>query len=746
MRRMTGLRRGVAGAAVLAAAVAAAPAEAARNLVDDALTAQGDCAGLTVHGWGGFVPGEGLGQCSVRLAPGSSVERGAQGRIAVAAPAGTRIARIREWRVWVDAHTSAISTEAWWNTTATGGDVRVADYGNGDLDQSLGTLHSPDPAGANAFYLAARSHADFPTPQLHFMALTSGAVDLWDEQAPSVTEVSLDGGEGWTRETVRRIRFVVTDNLGARGLGAAQVHVSGQVVDQEVSPAPGGRVRQVDLSGLPDGEHLIAPVALNAGVGDLPAAWGAAQTVRIDRTAPTAPTAVTGGPGGWTARPPELTPVGAHDAHSGVAGFEWRSSPDQGRSWSDPGDSPVPPGLEGRVQLQVRARDAVGNLSPWAAAGSVAVDTGAPQLTVALPPGRLAGTSSVTADASDAVSGVREVVIERRLVGREAWNPVGTLTRPPYAAALDPDTLARGTHELRVTARDHAGNQTAVVREIVVDAQGATARAESTSRDSAAGPRPAAAESAGAVRAVVDPTALVRLNRGMAARTGGAVRFRITHPGRRRLTLTGRLEDTTGTGLAGRTLEALMGTRAAGRAQTGADGGFTLVVDASGVGPLTLRTDGATLRTYPVTVTPAIRASASAGVRVGRVWRVSGRVSPSPAAQGARRHIALLYGVDTRRCPGLRHVVAAGRVFARPAPGATEHIAERCWRLVASARVDARGRFRLAFDGFAPLTLRGRPYPGGFRYAAYFQVRVPATEGWKAEPGRSRTLRLTVSG
>lgn len=100
-----------------------------------------------------------------------------------------------------------------------------------------------------------------------------------------------------------------------------------------------------------------APGADAAGTG----------TVRLDRRPPGAPQVSGGVSHPASASPVRVRAAAATDEGSGVAGYQWRTSTDGGRSWSDPapGDG-VDVSAEGETLVQFRALDAAGNAGAWA--------------------------------------------------------------------------------------------------------------------------------------------------------------------------------------------------------------------------------------------------------------------------------------------------------------------------------------------------------------------------------------------
>ena len=102
--------------------------------------------------------------------------------------------------------------------------------------------------------------------------------------------------------------------------------------------------------------------------------------------------------------------------------------------------------------------DNAGNAVAYTTTDVLKVDGGAP--TVALDAGaaNLRGTVSLSATASDVLSGVVSVAFQRSPAGTATWTTISTDTSSPYAASLDTTAIADGRYDLRAVATDGAGN------------------------------------------------------------------------------------------------------------------------------------------------------------------------------------------------------------------------------------------------------------------------------------------------
>ena len=92
------------------------------------------------------------------------------------------------------------------------------------------------------------------------------------------------------------------------------------------------------------------------------------------------------------------------------------------------------------------------------AIADVQVDNPAPTATMIDPGSPLSGVVSLSAEASDADSGVAAVTIQRSPAGKASWSDVCTATAAPYACRFDTRTVAEGLYDLRAVAVDVAGN------------------------------------------------------------------------------------------------------------------------------------------------------------------------------------------------------------------------------------------------------------------------------------------------
>lgn len=90
----------------------------------------------------------------------------------------------------------------------------------------------------------------------------------------------------------------------------------------------------------------------------------------------------------------------------------------------------------------------------------VLVDNVAPTTTMQDPGSPLRGTVTLAVTASDAESGIAQVLVQYQLSGASTWTTACTLTIDPFSCRFDTTQLADGTYSFRSVATDVAGNTT----------------------------------------------------------------------------------------------------------------------------------------------------------------------------------------------------------------------------------------------------------------------------------------------
>lgn len=103
---------------------------------------------------------------------------------------------------------------------------------------------------------------------------------------------------------------------------------------------------------------------------------------------------------------------------------------------------------------------------------SAAADWTPPTVSVVAPGAPLRGSSTITADASDAETGIASVVVQWQSAGAASWTTLCTTASAPYRCSWDTLAVVDGAYDLRATATDKAGYATtsAPVRTAVTNA------------------------------------------------------------------------------------------------------------------------------------------------------------------------------------------------------------------------------------------------------------------------------------
>ncbi|SEK36959.1 Ig-like domain (group 3) [Stigmatella aurantiaca] len=207
---------------------------------------------------------------------------------------------------------------------------------------------------------------------------------------------------------------------------------------------------------LADGSHTVKATATDAA-GNL-SPESNTNTFTIDTTAPAVPAVITPANGSTTS---DTTPTysGTADAGSTVTVIVdgvpvGTTTASAGGTWSF---TPAAPLLDGPHTVKATAADAVGNTSPESNTNTFIVDTTPPAAPVVTTP----ANGAVLSDNTPTYSGTAEagatvtVIVDGAPVGTTTANTSGAWSFTPAVP------LADGTHSVRATASDAAGNVSA---------------------------------------------------------------------------------------------------------------------------------------------------------------------------------------------------------------------------------------------------------------------------------------------
>jgi large repetitive protein len=279
-----------------------------------------------------------------------------------------------------------------------------------------------------------------------------------DHTAPTISSVS-GGSLSW--QTAQS----VTVTAG----GSADTGGSGFLHDQYRTSTDGGATWSNPASGASvtisvQGETMVQFQALDSAGNTspwIPATPGAADTIRLDRTAPTAPT-VSGGSANWqSVASMTLAASGSTDIGSGLAGYQYRTSTDAGVSWSAVTSGPsITISAQGATLVEFRAVDGVNKTSSWVQADA-RIDRTAPA-----PPALTGGSPAWQSTASIAIlaapssdtggSGFAGDTYRTSTDGGTTWSP------PTAGSSLT--VAAEGETLVQFQSIDRAGNASAWVQ------------------------------------------------------------------------------------------------------------------------------------------------------------------------------------------------------------------------------------------------------------------------------------------
>jgi hypothetical protein len=191
------------------------------------------------------------------------------------------------------------------------------------------------------------------------------------------------------------------------------------------------------------------------GAGNL-SAW-TSTTVMIDRTAPTAPT-VSGGSASWqSVASVGVSASASTDAGSGLAGYSYETSTDNGTTWSAPtAGASVSILAEGQTLVRFRAVDGVGIPSSWVQV-TVRIDRtapGAPNVSGGSLSWQNVASVTITGSGSTDSGG-------SALAGYQVRTSTDGVTWSAAAAGNSATVSSEGATYVQVRALDNAGNASA---------------------------------------------------------------------------------------------------------------------------------------------------------------------------------------------------------------------------------------------------------------------------------------------
>jgi hypothetical protein len=531
---------------------------------------------------------------------------------------------------------------------------------------------------------------------------------------------ALDGGSG-----LKRTEALIDGHpVLAHDHPCNVVSVSGELRATTMRPCPTTRVGYYPISttGFSDGPHVASHCAADFA-GNVNC--GLAQTILIDNNPPAHPRDLTiaGGNEGWRrGNDFDLTWVNPDQGPaSPIGGATWRIT---GPAGYDSGAKFVPGHQLGALQNLFVPRAGIYSLSIWLRdeAGNESASSAAslPLRFDDVPPGvafepAAAGDAAATqiqAEINDAHSGPASGEIHYRRLDGQQWTELpakfqrGASAEKAELLARLPSDLGPGTYVFRADVADAAGNKASSTRRS--DGTEMTVR-------KVAGEPITALKRAEPVRGKARIFARLHWH----GRSG----TELTVPFRTAATLSGRLVDDDGAGLAGRALRvtARPSRGALGQArvevlQTGSHGGFQLQLPAGTSRRIAVAFPGdahlGPAERSPLTlrVRSGVELTASSSqLRTGESVRFSGRVRSLGAPLPRRGKLVSIQYFEQ---------------------------ASRRWRPVLVTRTGHDGHFHARY--------RFRYVSGAARIR--FRAAVLAEERWPYAPGASRPLVLRVTG
>ncbi|HEU0194557.1 MAG TPA: hypothetical protein VFQ71_10185, partial [Gaiellales bacterium] len=322
-----------------------------------------------------------------------------------------------------------------WSAPAAGSSLLVSSEG-----QTLVQFRALDNAGNASAWSAVGPASTVKLDRTAPLVGATGGSSSWLTSAPVTVTVSASDAVSGVNAASYKYR-TSTNNGGTWSTGV------------------GGSV-QISASGTTVVQFQVTDQAGNVS------AWGPAvgtpgATVKLDTTKPTAPTLVSGGSTSWsTAASKAITVSGGSDAGSGLAGYQYETSFNNG-AWSAAaavtGNS-VTFSAEGTTKVQFRTIDNAGNFSSWTVAGNsatVRLDRTAPSLPTVTGGSTTCtrGTIVIHASSTDNASGVAGYRYRMSTNGGTTWSSSVNGSSVRFRS--------KGTWIVQFQAWDAAGNTTA---------------------------------------------------------------------------------------------------------------------------------------------------------------------------------------------------------------------------------------------------------------------------------------------
>ncbi len=289
-------------------------------------------------------------------------------------------------------------------------------------------------------------------------AATSGAISVTvDHTAPTVS-VATPAEAARVSGTVNAT-ITATDNVG---VARVELYAAGTLIGSDTS-SPFAVSWNTRTSA--DGSVALTAKAYDSA-GNI--ATSAVRTVNVENVAPTV--SITSPAAGAAVRGTVVVNATASDA-SGITRVKFfrgttllldDTVAPYSASFATTGTTPL---ANGNYTLRAQAFDAHGNMAE--ASATITVDNTVPTASLSSPVAgaKVRGTVTLTANASDALSGVARVEFYRA-----GTTLIGTATTSPYSVTWDTTALANGAQSITVKAFDRAGNGvTSVAVSVTVD-------------------------------------------------------------------------------------------------------------------------------------------------------------------------------------------------------------------------------------------------------------------------------------